>query len=582
MSIPTRNELRKKAFVLKVIPFLKDVYDKTKLGYNTINVKDLNDKHSIQPLVVPTMLDLKILTHTGSKKNAMYYWKGGLVNDELAEKIFDRIEINRNREKINNQLAKNHSSKISSRNLVKVVGSKRPMEFANNFEGAAVLRSLKAVYAVTSNGYIKTSAMILDIIEKETVNEDVSRKILKALKDSNFIAVSREISNAEFNLYAWKESEPNEEAALFIQELMNEEQVGSTSRVDRIYEFLVDLYKFKDFTSFKMRNESKKHNLSSNDQSVITSSVLEFRGPKVGREYKWKLSEGPSMKLAEELRVKTIEYGAKYTKPSVKKSEVKTAPVTTPVVVHFEIPKYGEKTQVIVDHLKKHNIITTDEACELVTMDKHSVSNIFWRLSKDGVVSRIAHKQYELDDKFKVIPLLKKPIAVEKKKVETVIKKEETKMVTQLAPFKEDSFITNLRSALTGMKSKQTQLESELKELNAKIKEGEDLLKVKEKENSFLASCSKFISPNTEVISSTMNSASKDRKRHSHDRETILSTLGQKEQVSLDEFIELFYPGKGLNWSSAEVKSLSAMIYSLKKDGKIISPSNAIYSLKKN
>lgn len=557
-----RNEAYKKAFMIKVIPFLKVIYGKTQLGYNSIDVKNTCDKFEIPTNTIPTMVDLRILNVQGEKRSAMYHWKGGHINDDMTGKIYDRIQMNKQHEKVKKIMNEQHDNKLTSKNLVKVLGSKRPVEFKNDLEAAAILRSMIAVYDGTKDNGMKTAGMILEIIRKESNNDTLADRILKGLVDGNYITVNKNLNTID--LYTWNEDEPNEEHALFIKEMI-QETVGD-SRVNRIFNFLMYLYKFKTFTFIKMRDEMIKFNLSFNDQSVITAEVLDFESTKIGRKYKWKLTEAPSLKLAEEIQHKVKEYGAKFQKAAKSKFD-KSVEEGKPIKYN-----YGQATLSVLEYLKTHDNMTTDEACELIKQDKHTISNIFWRLCKDGLTQRIKMKTYAMIN------------------TGTTVKKEEEKTVIMQQqqnkePMKHDNdFLSNLKSALAAMKEKEIKLTRELNDVKEKIKEGEDFLVLKERENSYMASIGKFITKKKtieQIPLAVSNSQDNGRKRHAHDKKTILDTLNKKEQVSLDEFIEIFYPGKGLNWGSDEVKSLSAMIYSLKKDGKIESPEKAIYKLKK-
>lgn len=582
----TRSELNesfKKAFVLKAIPFLTEIYKKTNLGYNTINIKEMCAKFEVQPLVVPTMLDLQILQTTGGKQSALFHWKGGPVNNELAEKIYDRIQLNKKTEKLNKQLSENHDSKITSRKLVSVVGSKRPMEFANNIEAGIILRAMKVIHMATKDGYVKTKNMLFDIAQRATVNDVLAERLLKGLIDVKYLVVSREMPNPSNSLYAWKETEPNEEHALFIQEVIKETESAETAnenRVNRVFNFLNFLFRLKVHTHVKMRSEVERFNLTYNHQTVIVSEVLDYIGPKVERKYKWKLNETPSMELAESLEKKVAEYGAKYHGKDAKKKE---APVATNEQVI--LPVYKNNHKLVIDYLRNpsHKLITIETACVLTNLNKAAVSNIFWKLCKDGITFKSAHKTYKIHDKYKnaieapVTPVVEKTVVEKEKKVEQQ-KTEQVKPQIQ-----EDAFITNLRNGLNAMKEKRNSMQKELDEMDAKIREGQELLNAKEKENAYLASISKYIGSGESVSTAMSNSQKTTRERltHAHDKKTILETLKQKEQVSLAEFIELFYPGQKLNSNSKEVKSLTAMVYGLKKEGIVVSPSAAVYKLVK-
>jgi len=565
-----RNESFKKAFVIKAIPFLKSIFAKTQLGYNSIDVKSTCDKHEIPTNAVPTMVDLGILKMQGEKRSAMYHWKGGLISDDMAARIYERIQMNKQHAKIKKKMEEQHDNKLSSKKLVKVIGSKRPVEFKNDHEAAAILRSMVEVYAGTKNKGMKTAGMILEIIRKEVNNDTLADRILKGLVDGNYITVNKNLNTID--LYTWNEDEPNEEHALFMKDMIKE-TVGD-DRPNRIFNFLMYLYKFKTFTHAKLRSEVVKFNLTYNDQSVITADVLEFRGSKIDREYKWKLSEAPSIQLAEVLDRKVKAYGAKYKKDYTPKKE-------SPKMdkhVKEEKPKtvgttnYGASTLTVLEYLKTHDQMTTDEACELLKQDKHTISNIFWRLCKDKLTYRVKMKTYAM---------VGNSAPVKKEEPVVVVQHVNKEVMTH-----DNDFLSSLKSALDTMREKEIKLTRELNDVKEKIKEGEDLLALKEREHSYMASIGKFIgkkkNPVIDQISTALiKSQDNGRKRHAHDKQTILDTLNRKEQVTLDEFIEIFYPGKGLNWNSDEVKSLSAMIYSLKKDGKIESPEKAIYKLKK-
>ena len=562
-----RNKSFKKAFCINVIPFLKDIHSKCKLGYNSIDVKNTSDKHSIPAMTVPIMVDLQILSCTGQKKNAKFHWKDGIIiNDDLASKIYDKMSNYKKIIKANKTLQLNHGS----RKLVPIIGSKRPLDFKKDQTAMVILRAMTAVYSSTNGDSIATYGMIKDMILKEVNNETMSERILKSLLDGNYIICKRTMSNKEYNMYSWKEQEPNEEHACFIKELINEDSGGD--RANRVFDFLMLLSKLTMYTSLNMRKKCKEYKLSSNDQSILTAEVLDHTGGKLNRQYKWKNKMVPSLELAKVIVEKSRVYGSKYSKGKTKVDEKLIFKVDSYKVKHdkpIETPKYGPQHAAIIEYLNTNTDITTDKACKLLNIPKNAVSNIFWRLCKDDITFRVAHKLYAMHDH------LKKP-------VDSI--KTHKRALHQIET--NDPFIENLKVALDTMNSRKAKLEAELKEINDKIKEGEDLLKLRDKENLYLASCSKFIKktnfpsivkPSASLASQAIENS--QRKKYPHNKKEILEILNKKEQVSMDDLVKHFYPGKGLNWNNNEVKSLAVMLYGLKKEKALSSPSTGIFKI---
>ena len=487
----TREELHnsfRTAFVLRAIPFLREVHNKCKNGYNSIDVKITSKKHEVSSLTVPTMLDLGILTCTGAKKTAMFHWKSGLeVSEKLAMSIYDKMTSNIKAVKAKKKMDEQRTQNLKNKKLIPIVGSKRPREFSQMTD--LILRSMDAVYESTKNGGLLARFMILDIIKKEITNDTISERIMKAFIDGNYIVSKLVLSASPDNsMYTWKEQAPNEEHASFINDMIQEN--NGNDRSNRIFDLLMFLYNLKDYTKLNMRKKIREFRMGSNEQSVITSEVLLYEGNKISRRYKWKLSEVPSMALANAIERKCTEYAAKY--------------------------KKGEK---------------------------------------------------------KETPVLIKPTI----KIKT----------TRTVESPKSDFLTNLMSAVDSMESRRKNLAAELNELDAKIEEGKGLISLKEKEQSFLSSCSKFIYSKNQLANTeqAMVNSQKEPKgyvRHKHDKATIISLLNKKETITLNELVEHFYPGKNLTWKNNEVQSLTAMIYSLKKSNTIESPKVGVYKLLKN
>lgn len=560
------NEIYRTGFSKSSIPFLSEVFEKCKLGYNSIDVKKTSDKHGISPMVIPTMVDLQILTCTGQKKTAKFHWKAGtIVSTDLALRIYDKMAANKRVIKENKKREEQHTMKTKIKNLVPIVGSKRLS--ATHDQTSLVCRAMTAVHASTKESLLNT-AMITDLVKHEIGNETLSERIVKALIDGNYIASKTSFPDPANNLYAWKEQAPNDEHALFVCDMIKE-NVGH-NRANKIFDFLLFLYGIKTFTPLNLRKKIREHKLSSNDQSVITAEVLEYEGNKLNRSYKWKAgTSAPSMQMAEEIAKKAREYGAQYNSSNKgstpKHSEGQPVPSTPQNGL-----KYGSKTNVILNYLAVHKTITTDEAAKLLPeMSMHAVSNIFWRICKDKVVKRIAHKTYSIDATVQIV----KPIETAK-------------------PIVDSSFVAKLKDAIQQMKKAKAEKEkahkTEMDLMDAKLREAEQLLSVKENETAFLDSMSVFITdsykvPHHKIQQAVKNSQPEKRtwSKHQHSRDGIISLLAIKPIVTLDDVSNHFYPTRNLGWNDNEYKSLSSMMYQLKKENKIEAAGHGSYQLKK-
>jgi hypothetical protein len=550
------NERYRKGFGMNAIPFLTEIHEKCKLGYNSIDVKSTSDKHGISPMVVPTMVDLGILTCTGQKKTAKFHWKDGvLVSTELALRIYDKIASNKRAIKENKKLQSQHTVGIKNKKLVPIIGSKRVLNLHD--QNTLILRAMTAVHASTRDSLL-SKAMVSDIVKAEIGNDTMSERIVKALIDGNYIISKTSFPSPENNLYCWKEQIPNDEHAAFIGEFIKE-TVGP-NRANRIFDFLMFLHKLKTFTSINFRLKIRESKLSSNDQSVITSEVLEYKGNKFNRLYKWKDGiPAPSIELAESMAEKSRAYGSKYAKPSSKVSK----PSNTPMIKVEQTHKnYSGKTKLIVNYLKDHGTITTEQASKLLPgMSMHAISNIFWRICKDKVVERTAHKTYS------IVNTGIQPNVVEAAKVE-----QKTKIDSNST-----DFISKLKAAIHSLKTRKQEKEKEYKaemlELDTKIQDAEKFLSVKENENAFLDSISVLVTDSYKVshkVQEAVSGSQKKNTRHAHNRAELLEFLKNKgSEASLKEMSEHFYPSRNLGWNDAEYSSLSAMVYQLKREEKI-------------
>lgn len=167
-------------------------------------------------------------------KSMLYHWKesGELPSNALSEKIYDKIKHDRQVKKLN----KKNKDTITNKNLVTVIGTKR-IHHKNDPMVSSILRSMNAVYIKSFGGEMVTLEMMHKIIEHETLNSTMSVKITGVLIDKKFVATKFS------KLYYWAKTEPKEDDALFIKELIN---VKSDERSDRIFNALSFLYQFKN------------------------------------------------------------------------------------------------------------------------------------------------------------------------------------------------------------------------------------------------------------------------------------------------------------------------------------------------
>ena len=552
-----QNEAYKKAFILNAVPFLMDIYEKTKLGYNNVDVSKTSEKFSVPTNVVPTMVDLRILTMTGEKRTAMYHWKGGIVCNEMAGKIYDRIQLNKNTIRLNKKMVETHTNSLKTKNLVKVIGSSRGLV---QDDSAIILRAMYAVHASTggsNDGQVRTRSMILDIIKKEVNNDTFAERILNGLIDGNYIKSKNKFPNQDLNLFSWVEQIPNREHALFIKDMIKE--TATDDKPNRMYNFLMSLHKLQSFTQIKLRPEIRKYGLSSNDQSVITNTVLDFSGNKVTRQYRWKLSESPSMKLVEELMKKSHDYGAKYY-PGNATAKTKTK---TPVELNNnnmeKTKSYGVNIQTVLDYIRKNGTVNTEKVSELTGLSNHAISNVFWRLNKDGLIGKVKQGVYTSLEKTVVqsgptsTPAMVKEIVPTPRVIKDTDKSADAKMQAMIHSLKEKRDALNAAHELS------------MKEINEKIRDGELILAAREKEKTFMESCSKFVFT-TESYKVPHNKPA-GLTTIGHNKPALLDVFATKEVITLAELKERFYPGKNTN--DAGVKALMAMLYYMRKDGHI-------------
>jgi hypothetical protein len=519
-----KAESFKKAFVIKAVPFLTEIHRKCSLGYNGIEMTKLSKTHGVSTATVPAMVDLTILSRMGKNKHdAKFHWKTDVaVTKELAEKIYDKINLDVRIKKANDKLALSKSAEFKRKHLVPITGTKRSVETKDHVYNILILRAMSAVYSETKDGSVRQIEHIRELIQKEICNDTLSDRITKALVDGNYIG--KKFIPGTTTLYGWIESAPTEEHAAFINDMIKE--TTGDDKVNRVFNMLMYLSTFKTYTLIKLRNKIKEYKLFNNDQSVLTTEVLDFTGNKMKRMYKWKLEEAPSMKLAAEISEKCRVYGSKYQNKKNKSS-------------------------------KK---IVPDIAADSISV------------------------------------IVKSPFQ----------KKEDPLFKLKTAVDVMESLRNNI---LDELRLKQQKLD----EIDIKINEGKSLINLKEKEQTFLASCSVYGYDDKPASSQKFKNAtiakavSKDYnaapikdirfinhlpgsrikgQRHSHNKKKIVEALA-KGALTLSQMKEHFYPkeknekGKAISWSSDEAKSLSAMLYYLKRTNVIKSPSLGVYELTK-
>ena len=545
----TKAETHKKGFIINSMPFLREVFDKTKNGYNNIDVKTSCDKFGLPYVIIPAMVDLKVLSTIGEKRTAKFWWKGediSLTNgtsnlSSLSSRIYDKIQL----DKSNKKRLQQHTNSLKNKNFVPVLGSSRAL--SKDVEIASILRSMNAIFASTTNNLVNTLPIILDIINKETNNSVLSDRILKALLDGKYIVKTRDLG--ENSLYTWKEVIPSEEHASFIKEMIKEEVVDNIdTKIARVFNFITFLHTtFKTSTKFSIRRVLKTYGLSNNDQAVIYKELLRSSG----HNYVWDYPETPSVMLAEKLIEKIKEYGAKYSKAKSQKIPAifvtdaykvshgkipavnKTASITT-------IPRtvgYVGHSKTVFEYIEKHGTMTTDKACELTKLNKHSVSNIFWRMKKDGKVVLSGFKTYSYVNTDDITAKVAVGDIAKGESAKPLIKKV-TEQLTQSN--------MDFSKILENMKSRRDELTNELNELNEKITEGENILSLKQKESAFLEYGKKFSSDAKEIVTTHLKEQGRvpSNVEMKHSQEAIIEMLTAKPIVTTEELKTRFYPGQ--------------------------------------
>ena len=574
----TKTEATKQGFIINSAPFIREVFDKTKDGYNNIDVKATCDRFSIPYTVIPAMVDLKILASVGEKRTCKFCWKAAPLEigkiAGISLKIYDKLLLDKN----NKKRLQQHTASLKNKNLFPVQGSTRA--FSKDAETASILRSMNAIFASTTNNLVSTLPIILDIINKETNNNILSDRILKALLDGKYIVKSRDLG--ENSLYTWKEVIPSEEHASFIKDMIKEEVVDT--KVSRVFNFISFLHTtFKTSTKFSIRGVLKTYGLSNNDQAVIYKELLRSSG----HNYVWDYPETPSIMLAEKLIEKIKEYGAKYSK--AKSTKIPAIFITDAYKVsHGKMPETNETVSIttiprivgyvghsktVFDYIKEHGTMTTDKACEITGLNKHSVSNVFWRMKKDGRVTLTGFKTYSYVNTDADITA--------KVAVGNIAKGESAKPLIEKVTEQLTQPNMDFSKILENMKSRRDELTNELNELNEKITEGENILSLKQKESAFLEYGKKFSSAKA-IVTTHLKEQGRvpSNVEMKHSQEAIIEMFTAKAIVTTEELKTRFYPGQKTDYPGC--RSLSSMLSYMKNNNIIKNVDKGQYSLVKN
>jgi len=126
----------------------------------------------------------------------------------------------------------------------------------------------------------------------------------------------------------------------------------------------------------------------------------------------------------------------------------------------------------------------------------------------------------------------------------------------------------SLMSAISQMKIQRNALLAEINVLNAKIKEGEDILFLKEKEKTYLESCSTFITKGDHLKLKFIPDEKKKRRNNDDKTEIIINHLTLNGPTPLRDLYPLLYPGKVFSWDK-DAQALSSLIHYMKKRNKI-------------
>lgn len=510
----TRKEILKKGFVLNAVKFLKEIHYICKDGYNDLNVAMFSKKYNVPPDTVPAMVKLGILTRNNNLKNAKFYWnKDFYPIESLASSIYEKITSDKRIYYANKRL---EDQSKRGKKLIPIIGTKRVSkdQAINILKEDQLLNIMRAIYESTKEGTLQSSESIINIIK--SLHFKNSDSLLKALVDGKYLVARQFGQVGLLILYTWKEQEPNHEHAVFIKDLMEEQnselQEDETitqpdpKKVERVFNLLNDLHQIKEFTQFRMRDKIIKFGLNKSDQVVICGQVLDQEGPKNNRSYKWKQGVEPTMELATELLLKS----RLYTK-SLNFGGLDT-----------------DKTNVDPPHIKMD-----EPAPSYTNMESARDTSI-----QDLIQSMEAEKLKLLDR----LNYLDTKISEGKGILE--LKEKEIKFIKSLSPVIKDDQTSQMDKVT---KNHEQFISNKTMDVNAK-----------------------------EKFDALGQKQSKDKnQRHKHTRDEILKLLSNTKVITTNDLIEHFYPGQ--THKDDSVKALMSMMYALKTKKLIINSNPGVY-----
>lgn len=332
-----RKENFKLAYLSKIVPFLKVLYNLTKDGYVSIKTSELSSEHNLDFKTIPTMIDLDILKKFGGPKNQRLYkwndqkWNVNLTpSDEsykiLGEKIYERMNKNKSIIRINEKIEQKFNNEMKEKKLVRIIGSTHQ---PGPSEDVLIERAVNVAYLLLKEGSAISKEELIAAIKGEISNEELSNIVFESLK---FLEIIKHCTFTQ-NLYIWKEGEPHTIMGI-IKDAIKEskDKSGSTKqdkgisseRKERLWKALMWLYEnLKDYKSINLREQLEQFRLFGNDVNALSKlgwidTKTESPDPgKRGRKftYKWMMPE-PSPLMLDAYIKKISELAKSYGKNS--------------------------------------------------------------------------------------------------------------------------------------------------------------------------------------------------------------------------------------------------------------------------
>lgn len=292
------NESFKREFVENAVPFLQKVYSKTKLGYIRLHANEICKEFKMPFEAVSALVDLKILYASGSMINRMYYWKNAqcvptntVLAHSLAEKVYNRIQEKKRVAKANKNLAQNQTNLAKARGLVPIIGSGKATQVS---EEARVLRVILAIQHEAPTDLLAKDMAHIHRIAMNEIGNSLPFKERTAVADEIISACIHGTlmnSNDQLQTFYWRESDPDEQCAQFVIELiqeMKQRRKGNAVKIKVpgkeisaekkkvIMEYLLELWKQRNnpMQFAGVKKNYGKWGLSSTWATVIKKAVL--------------------------------------------------------------------------------------------------------------------------------------------------------------------------------------------------------------------------------------------------------------------------------------------------------------------